>query len=281
MSLVKETIEEIIKPLTHVCNVSFRTGIFPDQMKVAKVIPLFKAGNKNDLSNYRPVSLLPQFSKILEKLFVKRLDSFINTYNILIEQQYGFQAKQSTGLAIMKLVDELSKAIDDKRVSLGVFIDLKKAFDTINHDILLKKLFKYGVRGVAYSWICSYINNRTQFVSVDGIMSSPLKILCGVPQGSVLGPKLFVLYLNDLCRVSCVLKPILFADDTNFFYYYYSGKDLKDIVRNVEREMERVKKWFDINRLSLNMSKTKFMIWGENSVTEVKVRIGVEEIERV
>ena len=279
MALVKDTIEGLVRPLTYIFNLSIKTGIFPDQMKIAKVIPLYKAGEKDQLSNYRPVSLLPQFSKILEKLFVKRLDSFIEKHSILSDNQYGFRTNHSTGLALMKFMDELTTAIDKKQYTVGLFIDLKKAFDTIDHVKLLEKMCKYGVRGVAHSWLCSYLSNRWQYVSLDKTDSELLKVKCGVPQGSVLGPKLFILYLNDLCMVSKSLNSILFADDTNFFC---SGINLNEIVTTVENEMKQVKKWFDVNKLSLNASKTKYMIFANREISnEVKLRIEDTEIERV
>ena len=279
MALIKDTIEGVVKPLTYIFNLSLRTGIFPNEMKTARVIPLYKSGGKDLVTNYRPVSLLPQFSNILEKLFVTRLDSFIEKHNILSDNQYGFRTNQSTGLALMKLMDEITTATDNKLHTIGIFIDLKKAFDTIDHGLLMQKMCKYGVRGVAHSWLCSYLSNRWQYVSCDKTDSVLLKVKCGVPQGSVLGPKLFILYLNELCKVSNYMNCILFADDTNFFC---SGDQLTDIITTVENEMKLVKKWFDVNKLSLNISKTKFMIFGNRKTdTVVKLRIEDTEIERV
>ena len=141
---------------------SLTSGIFPNNMNIANVIPLYKANGKNEFTNYRPVSLLPQFSKILEKLFGIRLDSFIDRYNLLSSNQYGFRRNMSTSLALMELTEEITTALDDEKVTVGVFIDLKKAFDTINHNLLLKKLAHYGVRGVANNWLASYLSNRKQ-----------------------------------------------------------------------------------------------------------------------
>ena len=139
MTIVKQVIPHIVKPVSYICNMSLTSGIFPNNMKIAKVIPLYKANGKNEFTNYRPVSLLPQFSKILEKLFGIRLDSFIDRYNLLSGNQYGFRRNMSTSLALMELTEEITTALDDKKVIVGVFIDLKKAFDTINHNLLLKK----------------------------------------------------------------------------------------------------------------------------------------------
>ena len=186
-------------------------------MKTAKVIPLFKSGDKKSFNNYRPVSLLSQFSKILEKLFDNRLQSFIDKHSILSDSQYGFRSSCSTSSALIELIEEISTSLDNKKIAIGVFIDLRKAFDTIDHKLLLSKLDHYGVRGQSNNWIKSYLEHREQFVQIGDYKSDLLTILCGVPQGSVLGPKLFILYINDLCNVSKLLKFILFADDTNIF----------------------------------------------------------------
>ena len=234
MCLVKKIIPYIVKPLAHICNTSLMNGIFPDRMKIARVIPLFKNGDVKEFSNYRPVSILPQFSNILEKVFHNRLMSFINDKQILNNSQFGFRKNMSTALAIIELVEEITTAIDEGKTTVGVFIDLKKAFDTVNHNILVKKLEHYGIRGLAKDWVCSYLENRRQYVCINDSNSDCLDVKCGVPQGSILGPALFILYVNDMCNVSKSLKSILFADDTNLFY---AGKDLDEVCKIVSREL--------------------------------------------
>ena len=275
MWLVKAVIQYIKVPLTHICNISLQSGLFPDKMKLAKVVPLFKSGDRKEISNYRPVSVLPQFSKILEKLYYKRLVKFVSDNNIIYGGQYGFQENLSTNLALMQLVEDLSYNIDIGNITTGVFIDLKKAFDTINHSILLKKLYVYGIRGIALDWINSYLSNRSQYVVYNGVNSESKFISCGVPQGSILGPLLFLLYINDLPNVSNKLKFILFADDTNVFF---SSKDVDDINKTMKSELNMMSIWFKVNKLSLNLSKTNFMMF-QNNVHSVNCKIVVDGIE--
>jgi len=280
MDILKKTAPNIIAPLLDICNQSFQQGKFPDMMKSARVIPIFKSGDKTDYNNYRPISLLPQFSKILEKLFNNRLDSFIQKFEILYQGQYGFQNNRSTASAVLELIEEVTNNIDKKKVSAGIFIDLKKAFDTVNHDILIKKLEYYGLRGTALSWINSYLINRTQFVDIDNTKSEELNVECGVPQGSVLGPKLFLLYINDIIKVSDLLKFILFADDTTILC---SDSDIASLTTKVNRELDKLFNWFAANKLSLNIAKTNYMIFNggtESNITH-PITINNTAIEKV
>lgn len=279
MFCLKYIIECIAKPLTYICNQSFITGIFPDEMKIAKVIPLFKAGEKDQFSNYRPVSILPQFSKILEKLFEKRLDNFINKYNLLVNSQYGFRTGRSTAMALTDLVENITSAIENKMHAIGVFIDLKKAFDTINHNLLLKKLDCYGVRGVVNDWISNYLSKRKQYVQVSECSSGFLNIKCGVPQGSILGPKLFILYINDICNLSDVVNFFLFADDTNILC---KGHNIEVLSACVCEVLNELKIWFSVNRLSLNIDKTNFMLFSKRSCeSNIIIKIDEHLINRV
>ncbi len=279
MSTVKTVIEGIAKPLTHISNLSFQSGTFPDKMKIAKVIPLFKTGDRHHFTNYRPVSLLPQFSKILEKLFTDRLDKFIEKHNLLTDSQYGFRTDRSTSLALMELIEEITNCIDNKKIAIGVFVGLKKAFETIDHNILLSKLEKYGIRVVGLSWLSSYLRNRQQFIQIGDHKSDFINITCGVPQGSILGQKLFILYINDICRVTQLLKFVLFADDTNIFC---SGENLQQTLETITTEINKLKLWFDKNKLSLNLRKTKIMLFGRHKIDcNVELIIDNTKIERV
>ena len=279
MNTLKKIFGSICSPFTEICNKSLLNGVFPDNMKVAKVIPLFKAGENDVYTNYRPVSLLSQFSKILEKLFDKRLDSFLDKHEILVEEQYGFRRARSTSMAITQLIENLTDANEDKKYTVGVFIDLKKAFDTIDHNLLLKKLDHYGIRGVPNDWLRSYLSDRRQYVSFNNFNSDLMNVSCGVPQGSILGPKLFILYINDICNVSKMLKFVLFADDTNIFS---SDVNIIDLCKNVSLELDKLNNWFAVNKLSLNISKTNFIIFGNRKYKgDINIKINNFNIERV
>ena len=259
--------------LLSICNLSLSSGIFPDDMKIARVIPLYKAGEKDLFTNYRPVSLLPEFSKILENIYYSRLDKFVFKHDILWNSRYGFRQNMSTNLALLELVEELTSSIDKKNKTIGVFIDLKKAFDTIDHDILLKKLDRYGVSGISNNWVKSYLTGRKHYVNIDISKSGMLQTVCGVPQGSVLGPQLFLLYRNDICNLSKLIKCILFADDTNLFL---SGKFLKYICKVMSMEFIKLKSWFASNKLSLNMSKTNYVVFGKFDKDEL-INVSIDE----
>ena len=171
---------------------SISTGVFPDSLKLAKVTPIFKADDRTLPSNYRPISVLPIFSKILEKIMHNRLVSFLDKHNILSNHQYGFREKHSTFMALISLIDKVTEEMENKYLTLGIFIDLSKAFDTINHDIMLYKLQHYGINGVLSKWFNSYLKNRQQFVQIGQSTSKTMTVVCGVPQGSILEPLLFI-----------------------------------------------------------------------------------------
>ena len=255
MSTIKRTILGILTPLTHICNLSFQSGKVPDKMKIAKVVPIYKSGSTQDFGNYRPISILPQFSKILEKVFLNRLIIYIEKQQILVKNQFGVRQKHSTENALVTLIENISDALDNNDFSIAIFLDLKKVFDTINHDILLDKMFFYGVRGIVFDWVKNYLSNRKQYMFYDGEDSVKQPIKCGVPQGSILGPILFILYINDLCFTSEKLKYILFADDTNLLY---SNSNLNDLTKIMNTELCTIFRWFKVNKLSLNINKTNF-----------------------
>ena len=208
----------LVPHLVSIFNLSFKSGIFPDLMKLAKVIPIFKTGSKLSVNNYRPISLLSIFSKIFEKLVHKQLNDFLMLNSVFYESQFGFQKGRSTTHSLIEIVENIRDCIDSSKYGCGIFIDLKKAFDTVNHDILIKKLEHYGVRGPNLDWFASYLKGRSQYTYCNNTSSKIKSISCGIPQGSVLGPLLFLIYINDLPNISNKLKFYLFADDTNIFY---------------------------------------------------------------
>jgi Reverse transcriptase (RNA-dependent DNA polymerase) len=185
-------------PLMHILNCSFNTGIFPSQLKIAKIIPIHKSGSRCDMNNYRPISLLSVFSKIFEKILCNRLTFFLESNNLLSQCQFGFRKNNSTVYPLIKFLNYIAKASSEKKHCIAIFCDLKKASDSCDHSILLKKMYKLGIRGIKLSWFKNYLSNRKQFVSINGFSSSLLDILIGVPQGSVLGPLLFLIYVNDV-----------------------------------------------------------------------------------
>ena len=261
VKVIKCVAEWISPVLASLINHSFLTGTFPELLKVAKVIPVHKTGDKNLISNYRPISLLNTFSKIYEKVFLNRLLSFLNKYNIIYANQFGFRKHHSTNFALTSFLDSLTEALDRNEYAVGIFIDLSKAFDTIDHQILLKKLDGYGVRGLAYNFVESYLKDRSQYVELLGVSSQPKSIKCGVPQGSVLGPVLFILYINDMIACSNLLKFFLFADDTTILYY---SKNLDDLYNTVNTELKKLSLWFFQNKLSLNVSKTNYILFNNH-----------------
>ena len=267
--------------MTHFINLSIISGVFPDQLKIARVIPLFKSGDKSIFTNYRPVSVLPAFSKILEKVIYNRLLDYLNKHKILSDNQFGFRKHHSTEYALTLLYDKISSAIDNNELTVGIFIDLSKAFDTVNHQILLDKLLHYGIRGVALNWFVSYLSNRHQFVQFNDTSSSLHIIKCGVPQGSILGPLLFPIYINDLCDVSKILDFILFADDTNIFF---SHKNVDFLEKTLNEELLKLTTWCQANKLSINYSKSKFMVFKprqKRQNLDIKLEISNCAIERV
>ena len=259
--LLKKIIENIALPLSHILNLSLQSGEIPSEFKKAKVKPIFKLNSKDSdllstMSNYRPISLLPIFSKILEKLVALRLTKFLDENNLL----YGFQRKKSTLHPMIHLLNKIAENDNEKKITIGVFCDLQKAFDCCSHKILLIKLSKLGVRGRELKWFENYLKNREQFVSVNDGNSNLRYITKGVPQGSILGPLLFLIYINDLANCTSLFT-LLFADDTSFLI---SGKKLNEVIELLNVELKKICYWFRTNELSLHPGKTKFMIFTKN-----------------
>jgi endonuclease/exonuclease/phosphatase family metal-dependent hydrolase len=251
--ILKSSLPFIAYPLSQLINSSFECGIFPDALKIGKLCPIFKNGDKKLSSNYRPISVLPSISKIYERAIKNRLSTFLEQDSILIRNQFGFRKNYSTYMPIMDLYDKISSAIDNNEYAVTIFIDLAKAFDTIDYSVLFSKLYHYGIRGVTLDLFKSYLNNRKQFVHSYGLSSSYKTVTCGVPQGSVLGPLLFILYINDIVKSSNILRMLLFADDTTLFH---SDKNFVNLINTTNVELDKLAVWFRANKLSLNVKKT-------------------------
>lgn len=242
--------------LTNLFNKCFRDETFPECFKVSQIIPLPKFAHTQEIGDFRPISLLNVFSKIFEKILKEKIMKFIEKNNILNSSQFGFTTNSSTEYAITTIYDQFLKNLDDNLITCSIFLDIKKAFDSISHDILLKKLYHYGFRGKIWSLLKSYLYGRNSCVKIDQRMSKFYIIKHGVPQGSVLGPILFLIYINDLPHAS-MFKTTLFADDANL---YLSHHNLEILQSKVDKEMKKVVQWMNFNKLTLNYNKSKFII---------------------
>lgn len=260
-SMIKEIRSLIVLPLTQLINKSLDQGTVPWELKVARVVPLFKGGEKHQFVNYRPVSILPCVSKVYERIVYDRIVDFLNRNNAFSECQYGFRKNFSTSLALTQFVDKATEALDARDCFIGIYVDLSKAFDTVDHNILLRKLDYYGIRGRMKDWLADYLRDRKQYVVYGDASSGYLPITCGVPQGSILGPLLFIIYLNDLPLMMTRLSTIMFADDTTF---HIRHSDLNSAVAIVNSQLSLFAEWLRVNRLSLNTKKTKSMLFTLN-----------------
>ena len=251
---------EIVAPsLTQIFNKTISTSIFPTDWKLARVTPIFKKGKKDDMNNYRPISVISVVAKIFEKFTFEQLYEYLNNNNLISASQSGFRSLHSTLTALIEATDNWSINIDKGLLNGIIFIDLKKAFDTIDHTILLRKLRIYGVDENGIKFFESYLSNRSQRCCVNGELSETAKITCGVPQGINLGPLLFLIYINDLPNCLDRASPRMFADDTNISIAANSLTELEQIINS---ELKNLHQWLLANRLSLNVAKTEFMIIG-------------------
>ena len=274
--LIKIGRNEISKNLVDIFNASFRLGQFPDKLKVSMIIPIHKGESKNLSGNYRPVSLLPIIGKILEKIMHSRLYHFFDTMGIITKNQYGFQKNKSTEDALLELHTKIINAYENKKVACGIFLDFAKAFDTVNHKILLHKLEYYGIRGQTLSWLKSYLSNRHQCVRIGEVNSEFTTVKHGVPQGSILGPLLFLIYINDIILSSKKLQFLLFADDTSIFY---SDDDLNIVQSTLNEELVHVTEWLKANKLSLNVKKSNLINFINRGTTTKNITIKINDFE--
>ena len=256
--LIKKSKYNLIKPLSIIYNNIFTSAKYPDKWKLAKVIALYKKGKHFLPENYRPISLLDCFGKILEKLIYKQMFSFITKHSILFIYQYGFREGFSTTLALIDIMDTIKKRLDNNEFGVGIFIDIKKAFDTVNHNLLFYKLEHYGFRGHSLQLLKSYVSERKQYTTVNNSTSNVKSLNYGVPQGSVLGPLLFLIYVNDIQHCIDKKKIKLFADDTGVFQF---NKDLRIVIKEASENFEKIYNWFLANQLELSLEKSHFIIF--------------------
>ena len=248
----------LVPALEKIFNLSLKSGVYPQKLKTAKVIPIYKKGDPTQVSNYRPISILNTINKIFEKILHSRLTKFIKDFNILYKYQFGFRENHSTELALIEMVDEIKLSLDRKNMTCGMFLDLSKAFDTVNHNILIHKLDHYGIRGKALDLLKSYLGNREQYVNLNNFKSNKSSINVGVPQGSVLGPLFFILFINDLPNCCPLGNVRIFADDTNIFFHC---NDIKTLINTGKIIMNNLNLWFLNNKLFLNTDKSSFVVF--------------------
>lgn len=263
-NFLKKCVDQFVKPLSHIINSSFMSGCFPDRLKHTIVLPIHKKGCCNNINNYRPISILTAFSKLIEKIVFDRLSSYFKKFNLISKFQHGFIKGKSTETALYELVDSILAALENKEACCGVMLDLSKAFDSIDHQILLKKLEYYGVRGTALSWFTSYLSNRKQTTVIKSksktTYSKDKVIGQGVPQGSVLGPFLFLIYINDLHNIQNQSNHLMinFADDTTILL---KGNSIREISDTGSIYIKKIEEWLQSNNLKLNQQKTNVLVF--------------------
>ncbi len=247
-----------------IINETINTGIFCDKLKIAKIIPIYKKDDEMQLTNYRPISNLPTISKISENIIFKQLYQFFIDDKLLYNSQYGFREGLSTEYAALELVDRITLEMNNNNTPVNILLDISNAFDTLNHQILLYKLKYYGLDGLSFKLIENYLSNRKQYVEIDESKSDMLYLNTGVPQGSILGPLLFIIYINDISHASKIFDFVIYADDTNL------STTVEIVINNIailtasdiiSKELSIVNNWLQLNKLSLNIKKSKYIIF--------------------
>lgn len=279
-NMVHTNTDKISESLSDSINKSFIHNTFPDKLKIARITPIYKSGDKTDISNYRPISVLPIYSKIYERSMYTRLQSYVRINNILNCNQFGFLEQSNTLSATLNLTETIYTHLEAKKRTACIFIDLMKAFDCVDHKILIQKLEKYGILGNSLELLKNYLKNRKQYVYLNNKKSHLLTVKCGIPQGSILGPLLFSIYVNDIFDLPLNGKILLFADDAVIIYGETSLAELKD---NMEHDLEILTSWLQKNKFRLNIKKTNFIIFQSTNRLPVfdEIKINDDIVKRV
>lgn len=278
IKFIKKFSHKLSPVISNLINASYTNGVFPDSLKKAIVTPILKAGSSTNCNNYRPISVLNSLSKIFETSLKKSLRQFLVHNKIMHSKQYGFEVMSNTTAACLDLTDYISRNMDDGKFVATVFLDLKKAFDCVDFDILLHKLKLLGFDSTQMNLFATYLRNRTQAVRINGKISNYRKIIKGVPQGSILGPDLFKIYINDIAKLNLYGKIQLFADDTAI---NYSGNTQGDLMREMQQDLGMLEQFFDKHRLLLNVTKTKILLYENRNFNNFEVFFKGEKIENV
>ena len=282
--ILKYIANEISECLTLIINQSITTGIFPDQLKIAKVVPIFKKDDQAQIKNYRPISVLPVISNIFENAMHTQLMEYFTFHNLLANQQYGFRPNRSTELAALELMDRNINFMNQSLCPVNIYLDLSKAFDSLKYDILMSKLKFYGLQSKALQLLKSYLSDRSQYVQIDNVKSNPHSVSCGIPQGSVMGPLLFNIFINDIINATTKFTLIMYADDTTLVSHLENfGTTNIEIEREINKEISKVNTWLLSNKLVLNVAKSKFMLFFKHPkvVPTLKLLINGNPIEQV
>ena len=257
---IRDGCSVIASPITHILNLSLSQSTVPNAFKEARVVPLYKKGGRGEVGNYRPVSILPVVSKIFERIVYDQLSKHLDKHNILYKYQSGFRKSYSTETALIDLSDRIKFSMDNGLYTGMVMIDLQKAFDTVNHAIMSDKLGAIGCDDGSVKWFNSYLSNRSQYIDIKGTLSDRGEVTCGIPQGSILGPLLFLIYVNDMeSAVDCDL--LLYADDSALLI---RGKNIIDIEQKLSEELNKLNVWLIDNKLSLHLGKTESILFASN-----------------
>ena len=263
--ILRDAFMAIPENIVELFNLSFERAEVPDKWKIAKVTPIPKAGKSDDVSNLRPISLIPLPSKLIEKVVHDRICNFCNDNKLIDEKQGGFRPNYSTTSTTALYINDLYNAMNNNQVTISIYIDAMKAFNTVNHGILLKKIKYYGITGKCAKWVENYLENRKQCTVANDMVSDFKDITCGVPQGSVCGPLLFLLYINDISSSLKKCKVSLYADDT---VLYYSSDTIDEALRIAQNDLSILNDWCKMNKLTINCKKTKYCVYGMRSIVK-------------